>query len=686
MTLPVDTFKNAPLHERVAALSRALTVVPEPEREHIALSLFEIAAAAKAPARDRPAGPLELLAELPRKGRIRHAETAMDAIVSGWDCVPASVRPLIGGLDRQRWIATAARVAASSEAGHRINAARFAHDTADPGMARVVSPLLPDADAGVRLQADRALLRLVMTLLTHVPAEQLGAEFASVAARPRIPLPAEPGVIELERVELCRCVADAAWSFADHRCRSPLIGSLLLLDRLPGGILERTVAERIRRLLKEKHHPSHAPIRSVLRGTPSPLLRERALRWIVLDAVAPVCVDRLSSADSDQEHEIVLSRAHLALRRSRGTRLRKLRAGTRDASGAIPTPEVLAGLSPEARRGAVRMIPLVGLEDTDRRIALEPTLADADPVARLLGAHAAHPADLTDYTFDTSPAVARSAATRWATLGVTPPRVGAVLWDKRTEHASILARSPHAEVRRLARTELDRLDPFAGTPASRVAARRLLEREPITFVRLVRERIHADATVMPALELIRAIDLGDRFEMDLIDLATTHADDRVRATAVALLGRSMTEEAGRVVRAALDALDPRVRSNAIESVSPDPDVLLEYKNDTSHRVRASAVRRVLSFEGVPTKAGMDAGEALASLLTDDRDAHRLSGAWAAERVLRADRRDTLGPVYRHAVRSVIEAANRDRDDRVRRRAARCVRLLGLQDPAALGAA
>ena len=139
--------------------------------------------------------------------------------------------------------------------------------------------------------------------------------------------------------------------------------------------------------------------------------------------------------------------AHLALRRTRGSRLRKLRTASRGSSGAIPKPDVLAGLSPEARRGAARLLPLVGLEDTDRRLALEPTLADPDDVVRLLGAHAAHPADLPDYTFDAVPSVSRSAALRWCTLGVHPPRVGSVLWTKRAEHAALLA---HRDLDKLA--------------------------------------------------------------------------------------------------------------------------------------------------------------------------------------------------------------------------------------------
>ena len=102
-----------------------------------------------------------------------------------------------------------------------------------------------------------------------------------------------------------------------------------MLATIPGAasrVLQRAVAARIRRLLNEPSHPSHAPIRTALRRTPSPLLRERALRWIVLDPMRPTCVERLSEADSIEEHEITLRRAYLAVRPRRGTATAMLRS------------------------------------------------------------------------------------------------------------------------------------------------------------------------------------------------------------------------------------------------------------------------------------------------------------------------------------------------------------------------
>lgn len=683
---PLQTLARAPRREQIPALGEVLRLAPEPEREAVALRLFELAAAGRAPDRGGALGPVELVSRWPKRMRVRDAERAMFELVCGWSQIPESVRGLARGLARERWLRIATAASDAPDPAARVSAARFAEDTAEPGLARMVCTLLRDEHQSVRRHADRALLRLAVTLLGHVPEALLGSEFGAIAARPALTLRADPGVIDLERVELCRQIADASWSFSEHRCRSPLVAALLVLDRVPGGTMERAVAARIRRLLNEPAHPSHPPIRTALRRTPSPLLRERALRWIVLDPMRPTCVERLSEADSIEEHEITLRRAYLAVRPRRGTRLRSVRlAGPRE-HGPVPAASDVAKLSTQARRGHVRFVSLIGLEDEARRLALEPTLADSDAMVRLAGAHAAHPADLSDYAFDPDASVARSAATRWSTLGVAAPQAGGGVWSRRREVAGLLTRSPHESVRAIARAEADRLDMFAPTPAGRLAARRAHERDPVAFVRTVRAAIGEEAGVLAALTLVRALDVGARFEMDLVQLATTAPDDRVRATAVAALGRVDSEGARRVVRASLHAPDQRVRSNAVEAVEVDPAVLLEYKDDQSHRVRASAVRRLLAAgdpwgatgsEGpIADRARIAAAESLARMLTDDRAAHRLSGAWAAERVVLPERRDAVGPAWRGLVRRVTDAATNDHDERVRLRAGRCLRRLG----------
>lgn len=670
---------SAPIRERIASWGEALRIVPEPECEAISVRLFEAAASARAPLRDGALGPAELVLRWPERLRVRHAEAAMFQLMGGWDRVPGSVRPLASGLARDRWLRVAHRAAASPDTVFRRAAACFAEDTADPGLAGMVCALLADEHQSVRLRADRALLRMAMTLLTHIPDPLLGEEFGAITARPVVTMNADPEVLGLERVELCRQIANAAWSFSEHRCRAPLVASLLILDRVPGGSLERSAAARIRRLLNEAGHPSHSPVRTVLRRTPSPLLRERALRWIVIDPIRPTCVERLSQADSPEEHEITLRRATLAMRAARGTRLRGVRPGADGARSPVPCAATMATLSADARRGAVRFVQLIGLDDDARRRLLEPTLADPDPLVRLAGAHAAHPADLCDYAYDPDAGVAASAAVRWSTLGLAAPVPGSSVWTHRRIAAALLARSPHVLVRETARAELDRLDMFAGTPAGRVTARRQFERDPVGFVRQTRAALEDPAAVLPALMLVRALGLSSRFEMDLVDLATTAPDDRARATAVAALGTLPGETARRIVRASLHAPDQRVRSNAVEAVTDPDSTLLEFKDDPGHRVRASAVRRLLGEGRHPGDLGGHSGvresaaESLARMIADDRAEHRLSGAWAAERVLLPERRAAFGPAWRSVVRRVVDAAAHDTDERVRLRAGRCLR-------------
>src|SRR5512138_289199 len=141
---PLAALDRAPLRERILALAEAIRVVPEHEREPVALRLFEAASAARAPVPAHALGPVELLTRWPDRGRVRHAESAMLEILQAWDAVPESARALAPGLARDRWIRIATRAASSPEPRARACVARFAEDTADPGLAPAVCALLRD--------------------------------------------------------------------------------------------------------------------------------------------------------------------------------------------------------------------------------------------------------------------------------------------------------------------------------------------------------------------------------------------------------------------------------------------------------------------------------------------------------------------------------------------------------------
>ncbi len=694
-TAPLEHAARLRPRERIAALGEALLVAREADRDAMALMLVELASQQPDPhgAQDprgggRAAGPVELLTRLPALWRVRHSDEAMLALARAWRTLSPTMRGLGAGLGRDRWLAAAARLGRDPEPGARLAAVSIAHDTADPGLGPVVARLLVDEHQAVRKAADGALLRMSVLLLEHLPAALLGEEFAAIAATARVALPADPAVLELERCILLGAIADAAWSFSSHRCRSPLIAALLLMDRAVATPMEREIGARMRRLLSERHHPSHAPLRSVLKRTPCPILRERSLRWLTISPIAGAAIDRLSSADSIEEHEIVLRRAHLALRPRRAWQLATLKpkrgvlaqSQRQPDRGPLPDPASWEKLGHDSRLGLLRLSRLVTLPEHHARELVEPALADPSALVRLIASERCAPADLTDYLYDACPALARHAALRWSSAGHRAPRMGSPAWSHRAGVARLNARSPHAWVRRVSGDEADRITPLdPASPASRVQARRMLGADPTGFVRMVRDRLAAPASRLDALMLVRMLGVEARFELDLIAMVQDREQDpRARATAVMALAGVDSDSARYVLREAINDRDPRTRANAVESVDMEPEKILEYKLDEHHRVRACAIRRVLAAPGA-SRQGMTrlAGEALLEMLGDGRDEHRLAGAWTAQRCVVASRRSELGGVFHPLVNQIEALGANDPDPRVRARARGCERRIGL---------
>ena len=264
---PLDQAARLGVRDRIVALGHGLRSAGGEHREAQAIMLIELAAlgsgdANENPSREQAAGPIELLTRIPTKWRQRHADDA-DA---------------------------------------RIAVLSLGMDTADPGLGKIVCRLLRDEEQRVRQLADEVVLRMGLRPLRAIPSEVLGEHYARIANTPVIAFPADPDVLELERSVLLRAVADAAWGFAAHRCRSPLIVTLLLMDHPWANRMEREISTRMRRLLSQRNHPSHAPLRSVLKRTDCPLLRERALRWLSIDAISSAALDRLRVAESGVEH------------------------------------------------------------------------------------------------------------------------------------------------------------------------------------------------------------------------------------------------------------------------------------------------------------------------------------------------------------------------------------------------
>ena len=659
----------------------------------MALMLIELAAQQDARdtsgGKNSASGPIELIARIPVRWRSRHADEALIALARAWPNLSMEMRPLALALGRDRWLAAVGELSASPDIESRIAAISIAHDSADPGLGKAVCTLLRDEEQRVRKAADETLLRMALRLLSHLPPQLLGEHYAAIARVPVDALPAEPEVIELERCVLLSAISDAAWAFAAHRCRSPLIAALLLMDRSIATPMEREIATRMKRLLSEREHPSHAPLRSVLKRTDCPLLRERALRWLPINAISTAALDRLCSTDSTIEHEIVLAKSTLALRPARAEKLSALARmrGSDKANGLLPKRSELGSLTEQARIGLIAMSNLIGDDEATSRARLEPLLADESTRVRLHCAALCPSLDLQDFLFDPDPFVARHAATRWTTIGIDPPRLDSPAGAARARLCAQNTRSPHASLRRMASDELARLTiDDASHSVSRQRARRLLESDPAAFTRAMRDRLSIRASCDGAIAMIRALGVERRFELDLIGIVQgENQPERARASAVAALARVDSNAARYVLSEALSDRDQRTRANAVECIEIDPVKLVEYKDDDHHRVRANAVRRlILANNGSSTQIDRAANESLIELLGDPRPMHRLAGTWVAQRTIAQQHREKLSKGWRPIISQLEELASVDQDERLRTRASRCIRRLSAEIQSASG--
>lgn len=681
----LEQARRLGVRDRIVALGTALRSAHGQSRDTMALLLIELAAQGKGDEHTRDqdthaASPIELLTRIPARWRERHADDALLALARAWQNITPETRPLALAIGRDRWLQATKALAQEAQPEARLAAIAIANDTADPALGKIACTLLSDEEQRVRQAADEAVLRMALRQLRGVPRELLGEQYAKIAHQPVFSFPADPDVLELERHVLLRAIADAAYGFAAHRCRSPLVAALLLIDHPTGSRMEVEISDRMRRLLAMRNHPSHAPLRTLLKRTDCPLLRERALRWLPIEAISNASLERLRVAESLIEHEIVLRNASLAIRPRRATKLCSLaspRARTRD-SELLPSPGVWKSLSEPARLGVISLNALVANDDTTRRELIEPALADESTHVRMCAAGLCPSLDLHDYLFDPDPSVSRHAAMRWSTLGIEPPRYDAPSSAARIRLCELGVRSPHPATRQIAGEEHARLtvaDPFH--PASRQRARRFMQADPTGFIRMMRDRLALPATCVDAIMMIRMLGVEQRFELDLIGIVQSeHSDPRSRASAVAALARVQSNAARYVMEESLGDRDARTRANAIEHAPIGYERLMAYRDDQDHRARANAIRRAIvrSVE-TETAEARDASGALIELLGDPRPMHRLAGSWVAQHTVVSRNRDRLGMRWSPIISQLEELAAVDEDPRLRGRAARCIQRL-----------
>ena len=590
-----ELVTRLPARAQIAALDEGLGAGTGEEAARCVLRLIELAGYRATRWTRQSSGVLDLIGGLSDAWRSRYSEDALRVLIRRWGAIRADLRPAALSLGRAAWITGVQDLARHEAPDDRATALSIAGDTADPRLGVVACGLLADPDRSVRARADQAVCVAALHLLGDTPDQYLGASYAEIRSRPVSPIPGDESVMELERCALLDALADAAWSFQSHRCRSPVLACLLLMDERFGHRAAAPPQERMRRLLAERNHPSHAALRGVLRRAPVPALRLCALRVLGVDAIADAARDRLATAEDDAEHEILLSNSHLLLDPRRAANIASLRLQESGEHAPLPAPPRRAALPTRARVGHAGIVSLIGVDTEERRAMIEPALADDDPSVRMIGCVAADPRDRADYMYDPSPLVARRAALEWSTVGVRAPSWGRPSCERRIGVALKTARSPHAWVRRVAREESARLGvDEPALPASRLQARRLAAQDPASFARLVRDMLHDPARRLDALGLIIALRQEPRFARDLSALAMGHdVDSRTRATAVRGLDGVDDPGARRAARSCLEEEDPRLRANALETHHIPVETLVELKDDANHRVRSSALRRIL---------------------------------------------------------------------------------------------
>lgn len=542
---------------------------------------------------------------------------------------------------------------------------------ADADLARAVRESWPAADAQARVSLVQVLLAHAWAGASDVLIEALADPDAEVArsagrALESLALRALDQPALADAVELV--IARAVETFDLHQSRSALAAAVLIADpRRRRGPAWVAAAER------DELRPA---LGGALRSGVPAVFRERAWEHLAQEWIAAAAAARLSNgACGVADHEAVLGRAHLAVRRLRQSTVLGLPAREKPRLLAALSPlnaAVMNRLTPEAWMGMARVMVELGDTAARRETFARAALGHPDARVRFAAMRAAPGRTVVDSAFDADEAVARSAALK-AAAGPAP-------WTS-------MLRSPHASVRRLAAQEAGLAGLTWGSSCAEVLGlRRRLAQDAAGLERAWREAWEA-ADSAERLTLMRAagrVGLLGRVE-DLIAAAAAPdaepgaSDARIAATAVSVLGAApVTEHAAQAITACLEAKDARVRANAVEAIgarplgTPLPAALVELKADANHRVRANAVRTLACRGAIP---GSTVLRELARMLISPEELDRRAGVWLAGRVGAAG--GPLDAGGRRGVATIIERRLAKEDhqvvaERLRRCAARLI--------------
>jgi len=138
-----------------------------------------------------------------------------------------------------------------------------------------------------------------------------------------------------------------------------------------------------------------------------------------------------------------------------------------------------------------------------------------------------------------------------------------------------------------------------------------------------------------AVSMVRLLEEVDASLPALLELAGD-SDHRVRSCAVAALGQARQSAGARVEETLAEALkddNARVRANAVEAleqrgVGRNSKRVVDYVNSSDSRVRANAIKALLAWRV------KGARQAIEGMMSDRRPAHRRSGAWVVQEILK----------------------------------------------------
>ncbi|MFO0831236.1 MAG: hypothetical protein U0637_05245 [Phycisphaerales bacterium] len=681
--------------------------------------------------------------------RARVSSAAMSAVAAAWTALPPDAQAASRGVGKDRWDYACRAALRDPRAAIRRSAARAVAEVGDASLAGLAGELLLDADPDVARCGELALVGMVVRARWGAWSGPEREAWQKAAGEPLW-----AGVVSTDGLRwsareeraLTQSLGQALQSFAVHRPRGALLAALLIADR---AFAREQANTPVMEAIGSREHPAHGPLTSLLRARAIPTGRLRALEWLHLPGARRAAIARLSRADGVFDHELVLAAAHLCMRPARRGALASVKAAGRNVprataeapmgsstmavraelapDAALPGNATVAHLSPSARRLAPLWARSVGATSPQLHTALEPLLADEDPLVRMACVRHGVSSLRIDQVLDLDERVSRTAYLAWAAdqearRGPGPSKEDAA---RRAEHSRLLAlfsRLPHPSVR--AQAAIDRafdadvFSPALPCPsvAGVAAAYRKFVENRAAFIDDLSMRLadpsQAGGGWSRVMYIARRLGVAHEIEHRLREVAAREGAgaDLVRnvAQAVTVLGDVPTPTSRDALLRAMAHADSRVRANAVESLAkharvlaasgsqtepppPQPVIwkaLVELKTDGHHRVRANAARANLLADiasaparredtVVEVKPGnVEVGvETLASMLGDDRTMHRLAGAWLAWKVLPAG-----GPLRLHArwpemVARVAEVSQFDAEPKVRARAARCTQLV-----------